>query len=145
MNSRQLLTVQSLKQQNILRGNGIDIHKLIEKLPRPKRGWVLPGYRYCGPFNPLEEQVDEDGNARSGSEPVNDLDDVCRIHDNMYGKAKNSKDKHKADKEMLTRLKKVKPKTVGEKLNKKLVQGVIGTKYQLGLSIKQQKIIDDLF
>ena len=145
MENQRLLSVQSLQRQNILRGNSIDIHKLIGKLPKPKKGFVLPGYRYCGPFNPLDEQVDEDGNPLPGNEPVNELDDICRIHDNMFEKAKNLKDKHKADKEMLGRLKKLKPKSFGEKVNKKVVQGIIGTKYHLRLGIEQKQILKDLF
>ena len=32
----------------------IDIHKAIGKLPIiPKRGFTLPNYHYCGPYNPL--------------------------------------------------------------------------------------------
>ena len=38
-------------------GSGIDIHKLIGKLPKPKKGFTLPGYNYAGPYNPLEKQV----------------------------------------------------------------------------------------
>ena len=31
-------------------GSGIDIHKLIGKLPRPKKGFTLPRYNYAGPY-----------------------------------------------------------------------------------------------
>lgn len=36
-----------------IRGGWLDIHEAIGKLPRPKRGWVLPGYNYLSPYNPL--------------------------------------------------------------------------------------------
>ena len=36
---------------------GIDIHKQIGKLPKPKGGWTLPGQKYTGPYNDLENQV----------------------------------------------------------------------------------------
>ena len=35
----------------------IDIHKIIDSLPHPKKGWVLPGYKYCGPSNPLQKEL----------------------------------------------------------------------------------------
>ena len=43
----------------------IDIHKAIGKLPIiRKKGFTLPNYNYCGPYNPLDKQViyDENGN-----------------------------------------------------------------------------------
>ena len=43
-----------------LDGAGIDIHSAIGKLPKPKRGWTLPGHYYTGPYNPLEQQVNYD-------------------------------------------------------------------------------------
>jgi len=42
--------------------------------PRRARGWVLPGYNYCGPFNPTDN-----------GPPTNDLDRQCQIHDVAYG------------------------------------------------------------
>ena len=41
-------------------GGRVDIHKAIGKLPRPKRGWTLPGHKYTGPYNDLEKQVKYD-------------------------------------------------------------------------------------
>ena len=43
-----------------LDGAGVDIHAAIGKLPKPKRGWMLPGHNYTGPYNPLEQQVEYD-------------------------------------------------------------------------------------
>ena len=36
------------------KGEGVDIHKAIGKLPKPKSGWTLPGHKYTGPYNDLE-------------------------------------------------------------------------------------------
>jgi len=38
-------------------GKGVDIHKAIGKLPKPKGGWTLPGHKYRGPYNDLDRQV----------------------------------------------------------------------------------------
>ena len=43
----------------------IDILKVLGKLPIiPKRGFTLPNYNYCRPYNPLNSQViyDKNGN-----------------------------------------------------------------------------------
>ena len=37
----------------------IDIHNLSGKLPRPRKGFTLPNHQYSGPYNPLNDQVDE--------------------------------------------------------------------------------------
>ena len=39
------------------KGKGVDIHKAIGKLPKPAKGWTLPGHNYTGPYNPLEQQL----------------------------------------------------------------------------------------
>ena len=33
------------------------LHKQIGKLPNSKAGWTLPGHKYTGPYNDLENQV----------------------------------------------------------------------------------------
>ena len=39
---------------------GIDIHKWIGKLPRPKAGFTPGKYKYMGVYNPLDEQLEYD-------------------------------------------------------------------------------------
>ena len=36
-----------------LDGGGVDIHKMIGKLPKPKGGFTLPGHKYTGSYNDL--------------------------------------------------------------------------------------------
>ena len=43
-------------------GGAIDIHKAILKVA-PKKGFVMPGHRYTGPGNPLEQQLRYDPNT----------------------------------------------------------------------------------
>ena len=38
-------------------GGGIDVHKWIGKLPRPKAGWSPGKYKYMGPYTPLDQQL----------------------------------------------------------------------------------------
>ena len=44
------------------KGGAIDIHKAIFKVA-PKKGFVMPGHRYTGPGNPLEQQLRYDPNT----------------------------------------------------------------------------------
>ena len=41
-------------------GGKLDIHSLIGKLPKPKAGWTPTNYKYMGPFNPLDKQLEFD-------------------------------------------------------------------------------------
>ena len=58
-------------------GGAIDIHKAIGKLPKPKTGWTLPGHKYTGPYNDLENQVRYD-------HPT--TDEILEIYDQPTGK-----------------------------------------------------------
>ena len=120
----------------LINAKGIDVHSLIGKLPRPKKGFVLPGYRYCGPYNPLDEQIDEQGNVIDP--PKNELDKICMVHDIEYDKAQSKGDKHKADRRMLDSLGKTRVKGVRENIEKKILQGAIAAKYKLGLGLKKK-------
>ena len=39
---------------------GVDIHKWIGKLPRPKAGWTPGKFKYMGAYNPLDKQLEYD-------------------------------------------------------------------------------------
>ena len=101
------------------KGGLLDLHKAILPI-LPKKGLTLPGYKYCGPGNPLD----------SGP-PINELDAVCMDHDYCYDRGES---KSNCDKNMLANLKNTKSKTLGEKIAKHLiVKPTIATKYKLGL------------
>ena len=55
-----------------LDGGVLDIHKLIGKLPKPKTGWTPGKYKFMGPYNPLDQQLEYDSGtpqARVGGAP----------------------------------------------------------------------------
>ena len=88
----------------------------------PKKGLRLPGHRYCGPCNPLDN-----------GPPTNELE-ASMEHDYCYS---SNIPKTECDKNMLGKLSSSESKTFGEKAAKSLiVKPIIGTKYQLGLSEK---------
>ena len=107
-------------------GGRLDVNKAILPL-LPKKGLTLPGYKYCGPGNPLDNGL-----------PVNELDAVCMNHDYCYDRVSSGAlgqiSKSECDKNMLANLKNTKSKTLGEKIAKHLiVKPTIATKYKLGL------------
>ena len=78
----------SRKLDPLHRGSGIDIHKAIGKLPKPKAGWTPGQYKYMGPYNPLSEQLKYDPNTGEVLEwyvqPYNEVDKIAAHHDICY-------------------------------------------------------------
>ena len=114
----------------------MDIHKIIGNLPRPKKGFVLPGHKYTGPYNPLEEQLDENDTPVPGQEPFNAVDAISMRHDICYRDHGDTKGgKHDCDDTMLKELDVLEPKNIREKIDKRLVKSLIGAKRKLGLGV----------
>ena len=117
-------------------GGAIDIHKIIGKLPlKPKEGFVLPGQRYTGSCNPLHEQLDENDQPKPGQEPFNAVDAISMRHDICY--RDQSENKHGCDDKMLQALEILKPKGIRERIDRRLVKAIIGSKRKLGWGMIQ--------
>ena len=122
-------------------GAGIDIHKAIGKLPKPKKGWTLPGHNYTGPYNPLEKQLSY--NPKTGKilkiyqQPTGATDAVSMQHDVDYavcaGKKNKKSCKHAADKKMVKALDTI-PKNKRQR-GHSLARNAISTKQRVGLGV----------
>ena len=123
----------------------MDIHKAIGKLPRPKRGFVLPYHKYTGPYNPLHEQLDENDQPILGQEPYNAVDAISMRHDICYRDNNGKEGKLNCDDKMLEELEELEPKGIREKIDKKLVRSIIGRKRKLGWGIEwSNELADEL-
>ena len=127
------------------KGKGVDIHKAIGKLPKPKKGWTLPGHNYTGPYNPLEQQLRF--NPETGEilqyyvKPSGKTDAVAAQHDVDYSvceKGKNPRNpgslrrcKNKADRKMVAALDAIPWKE--RQWGHALARNVIDAKQKLGL------------
>ena len=84
-------------KDNIDYYRGGDIHKAIGKLPKPKRGWTLPGHKYTGRYNPLEQQLKY--NSKTGEileiydQPTGPTDATAMQHDVFVKMIENEKTK----------------------------------------------------
>lgn len=120
-------------------GGAFDIHKLIGKLPRPSKGFVVPGKKYCGPYNPLEKQVrfDEEGNILEVLDPpADEADAVCMQHDIDYTIAKgNHSKKLEADRRMINTLTGLKKAGKTSFIDNRIKDAMV-TKHFLGLGMK---------
>ena len=107
---------------------------MIGKLPiLSKRGFTLPNYNYCGPYNPLNKQVIyENGNIiKYIQKPIGKTDEICGKHDIDYELSKNINDKHNADKKMINSINKLPYKD--KQQGTFLVKNIINTKQKLGM------------
>ena len=121
------------------RAKGVDIHKAIGKLPKPKKGWTLPGHNYTGPYNPLDEQLRFDPATGQILEfiqkPTGKTDAVAAQHDVDYSvcaKGKNPRQcKNKADRKMVAALDAIPWKE--RQWGHALARNTINAKQKLGL------------
>ena len=122
-------------------GAGFDIHKAIGKLPKPKKGWTLPGHNYTGPYNPLEKQLSYDPQTgkilKIYQQPTGATDAVSMQHDVDYavcaGKKNEKSCKHAADKKMVKVLDAI-PKNKRQR-GHSLARNAISTKQKVGLGV----------
>ena len=118
------------------KGKGVDIHKAIGKLPKPKKGWTLPGHNYMGPYNPLEKQLRYDPATGEILEyyvkPSGKTDAVAAQHDVDYSLCGNDRRcKNKADRKMVAALDAIPWKE--RQWGHALARNVIDAKQKLGL------------
>ena len=128
------------------KGKGVDIHKAIGKLPKPKGGWTLPGHKYTGPYNDLENQVryDNQGNILEiYDKPTGKTDAIAMQHDVDYTICKDDKKcKHRADKKMVRALDAVPWNQ--RQWGHFLARNTINTKRKLGLGTGKKKNAQNL-
>ena len=118
------------------KGRGVDIHKSIGKLPKPRKGWTLPGHNYTGPYNPLEDQLRYDPTTGEILEfyvnPTGKTDAIAAQHDVDYSVCGNDrKCKNKADRKMVKSLDAIPWKE--RQWGHALARNVIDVKQKLGL------------
>ena len=107
--SGKRISFAELKRMGFPKGGGIDVHKAIGKLPKPKGGWTLPGHKYTGPYNDLDSQLKY--NPQTGEileiydKPTGKTDAIAMQHDVDYSVCKdNKKCKNKADRKLVEAL-----------------------------------------
>ena len=77
-------------------GGKVDLHKLIGKLPKPKAGFTPGKYKYMGPYNPLEKQLQYDKTTGKVTKwhvkPHNKVDEISAYHDICYDRGRSKRD-----------------------------------------------------
>ena len=128
-------------------GGAIDIHKAILKVA-PKKGFVMPGHRYTGPGNPLEQQLRYDPNTGQILEiyqqPTGKTDAVSMQHDVDYSVCANKpesnqvKCKNDADRKMVKALDAIPWKD--RQWGHAVARNAIAAKSKLGMGAKSKNV-----
>ena len=126
-------------------GKGIDIHKAILKVA-PKKGFVMPGHKYTGPGNPLEQQLRYDPTTGQILEiyqqPTGKTDAVSMQHDVDYtvcgnkSKSNQVKCKNEADRKMVKALDAIPWKD--RQWGHAVARNAIAAKSKLGMGVKSK-------
>ena len=115
-------------------GKGI-ANKLINNLPFEAH---LPGHNFTGPGTKLNRRLNEDLTPKPWSIPINRVDDAAYRHDICYAQNRDTKTRNEVcDKTMLSELKGIYNPTRREKIDKSLVEKIIGTKVRFGWGLKK--------
>ena len=122
-----------------LDGKGVDIHKWIGKLPRPKAGFTPGKYKYMGAYNPLDEQLEYDPETGEVLKwkvmPYNKVDEMSAYHDICYDMGSN---KGECDREMVKSLDEI---PYGEMPKwGSTARVLINTKQKLGLLLNSKNL-----
>ena len=135
------------KKLDPVSGSGIDIHKAILKVA-PKKGFVMPGHRYTGPGNPLEQQLRYDPNTGQILEiyqqPTGKTDAVSMQHDVDYSvcankpKSNQVKCKNDADRKMVKALDAIPWKD--RQWGHAVARNAIAAKSKLGMGTKSKNV-----
>ena len=123
-----------------LDGGGVDIHKMIGRLPKPKGGFTLPGHKYTGPYNDLNSQVRF--NPVTGEilevfdQPTGRTDAIAMQHDVDYSVCKDDRKRtNRADRKMVEALDDIPYKE--RQWGHWLARNAINTKQKLGLGVSK--------
>ena len=118
---------------------GVDIHKWIGKIPKPKAGGTPGKYKYMGPYNPLEKQLSYNPETGEVTEwtvkPYNKVDKIAAYHDICYDKGRNKGDCYKEMLESLDNIPYCEMPKWGQ-----TARFLINTKQNLGLGLQTKKL-----
>ena len=124
------------KTQFVKRGGSI-LNKAINNLPFEIH---LPGHNFTGPGTKLKQRLKPDLTPQDWSKPINGVDTAAYHHDVCYLKHKDTETRNKlCDKNMLDEMDGIFNPTLRERLERSIVDKIIGSKVRFGLGTPLKK------
>ena len=127
-------------------GKGFDLNNLINNLPiefhqYAEKGEYVPGgsfndqqkYSFCGPGTRYEQRI------REGYKGINELDNMCKLHDQFYNENKDTKNRNISDVALAHRADEIARDSNFDDVQRKdarFISGIMKTKAHLGFGVK---------
>ena len=127
-------------------GKGFDLNNLINNLPiefhqYAEKGEYVPGgsfndqqkYSFCGLGTRFEQRI------REGYKGINELDRMCKLHDQFYNENKETKDRNMSDVALAHRADEMARDSNFNDVQRKdarFISGIMKTKAHLGFGVK---------
>ena len=127
-------------------GEGFSLNNLINNLPiefhqYAEKGEYVPGgsfndqqkYSFCGPGTRYEQRI------REGYKGINELDKMCKLHDQFYNENKDTKDRNMSDVALAHRADEIARDLNFDDVQRKdarFISGIMKTKAHLGFGVK---------
>ena len=136
----------SSKNRKSVEGKGFSLNNLINNLPiefhqYAEKGEYVPGgsfndqqkYSFCGPGTRYDQRV------REGYKGINELDKMCKLHDQFYNENKDTKDRNISDVALAHRADEIARDSNFDDVQRKdarFISGIMKTKAHLGFGVK---------
>ena len=136
----------SSKDRESVQGKGFSLNNLINNLPiefhqYAEKGEYVPGgsfndqqkYSFCGPGTRYDQRV------REGYKGINELDKMCKLHDQFYNENKDTKDRNISDVALAHRADEIARDSNFDDFQRKdarFISGIMKTKAHLGFGVK---------
>ena len=131
-------------------GGGFNLNNLINDLPIElhqfaEKGENVPGgsfndqqkYSFCGPGTRYEQRI------REGYKGINELDKMCKLHDQFYNENKDTKQRNISDIALAHRADEIANNLnydEAQRKNAKFISGIMKTKAYLGFGVNDKKL-----
>ena len=138
------------KPKKTTKGKGFSLNNLINNLPiefhqYAEKGEYVPGgsfndqqkYSFCGPGTRYEQRI------REGYKGINELDKMCKLHDQFYNENKDTKDRNISDVALAHRADEIARDSNFDDVQRKdarFISGIMKAKAHLGFGVKTSGI-----
>ena len=94
----------------------------------------VPGYNYCGPGTRLDIRLDSNDQPNPGENPINAIDEACRIHDIAYRDG-DLQQRHLADVKLIHAINAIPDKSLKEKIASAVIKTIMKGKLLFGSGV----------